>query len=299
MPCYFPVTLYLSRAGRNKETGKWPLTSIKDGYIDKPKKVPCGRCIGCRLERSRQWAVRIMHEADMHDSNRFLTFTYRDEELVYGGKDTGILYPRHLELFWKRLRKRYGKGIRYFACGEYGDESCRPHYHAIVFGINFEDEEYHSSKNGVRYYCSRTLDSLWTHGNCIIGDVTFESAAYVARYIMKKRLGKDADSYMAEGVEPEFVRMSRRPGIGSTWFDKYESDVFPRDYVVIRGGTKVKPPKYYSGKYELTHPLTMEDIKQARLNESYTRWRDNTPERLAVRYRVKQAQIKGLVRGLE
>lgn len=296
MACYYPVTLYLSRSGPNKETGKWPLASAKDGYIDKPKKVPCGRCIGCRLERSRQWAMRIMHEADIHLSNRFVTLTYRDEELVYGGQATGILYPRHLELFWKRLRKQYGDGIRYFACGEYGDESRRPHYHAVIFGINFQDEVYHDTKNGNRLYSSRSLDRIWSHGNCIIGDVSFESAAYVARYIMKKRLGQDADSYIAEGIEPEFVRMSRRPGIGSKWFDKYESDVFPRDYVVIRGGTKVKPPKYYFGKYELTHPLNYEDIKRARLDEASLRWRDNTPERIAVRRRVKEAQIKGLVR---
>ena len=299
MACYFPITLYLSRSGPNRETGKWPLVTMKDGYMDKPKKVPCGRCIGCRLERSRQWAIRIMHEASMHDSNRFVTLTYRDEELVYGGTDKGILVPRHLELFWKRLRKHYGEGIRYFACGEYGDQYGRPHYHAVIFGIDFEDEKLHSSKGGFRLYSSDRLDSIWSHGDCIIGDVSFESAAYVARYIMKKRLGQDAESYKVEGIEPEFVRMSRRPGIGSTWFDENEKNVFPRDFVVIRQGTKVKPPKYYFGKYELTHPLDYEAIKQARLNESYERWRENTPDRLNVRRRVKEAQIKSLARTLE
>lgn len=297
MPCYFPVTLYMSRTV-NTDTGRRSLVSIQDGYRDMPRQVACGRCEGCKLERSRQWAIRCMFEKQLHVLNSYLTLTYRDEELIYGGASHAILYPRHLQLFWKRLRKRIGTRIRYFACGEYGDESNRPHYHAIVFGFDFQDKKYHATKDGNVLYTSDLLDSLWSHGNCIIGDVTFESCAYVARYIMKKRLGWMGQYYQAEGIEPEFVVMSRRPGIASEWFDQYQDDVFPHDYVSIRNGIKCRPPKYFSLRYEKSHPLTMEDVKEKRKQLALDNWQDNTPSRMGVKYRVKMSQISRLLRTL-
>lgn len=299
MTCYTPIRLYQSKKGISPVTGKIPLVSIKQGNPFKGQNVPCGRCIGCRLERSRQWAIRCVHESQLHDKNCFLTFTYRDEELIYGGAEHAILYPRHLELFWKRLRKHAGiSGIKYFACGEYGDSSNRPHYHACVFGYDFEDKALYTTKNGIPLYTSHTLDYLWSHGNCYIGAVNFETAAYTARYVMKKRLGKQAAEYEEQGIEPEFVRMSRRPGIGAAWFDKYQDDVFPHDYTVIRNGIKSKPPRYYTNKYFLSHPLNEEDIKAARIEEAEKRWQDNEPQRLRVRERVKKAQIRSLSRKL-
>lgn len=297
MTCYFPVTLYMSRTV-NPLTGKRSLVPMQDGFRDMPRKVACSRCIGCRLERSRQWAIRCVYEAQLHEANSFITLTYRDDQLIHGGNAYGTLYPRHLELFWKRLRKWYDKPIRYFACGEYGDKSHRPHYHACVFGLDFPDQKLWSSKGGINLYTSDALDRLWSHGMCTIGDVNFESAAYVARYIVKKRLGQDADSYLKEGIEPEFVRMSRRPGIASRWFDKFETDVFPHDSVSIRGGIKCRPPKYFFNRYSLTHPLTMEDVISRRMDEAAMKWRDSTPERLSVRYRVKTSQLSYLIRSL-
>lgn len=280
MSCYFPMTL--------------PQTVNRS----EPLVVPCGRCIGCRLERSRQWAIRCVNEAQMYDENCFITLTYKDEELIYGGQDFGILYPRHLELFWKRLRKRIGKRVRYFACGEYGEQYHRPHYHACVFGYDFPDKTLEASKDTGNYYHSDLLDSIWSHGRCIIGDVTFESAAYVARYVMKKRLGATAISYKKEGIEPEFVRMSRRPGIGATWYEKYKTDVFPSDGVVIRGGIKCKPPKFYLDRFKKESPLVYDDVALARFDLSRKRWKDNTPLRLGVRYRIKLASISLLKRSL-
>lgn len=302
MTCYSPVTLYKATAGMNRETGKWPLVGRKDGYIDKPVKVPCQRCIGCRLERSRQWAIRCVCESQMHRENSFLTLTYDDDHLTYGGASHGILVPEHLQRFWRALRKplrKRGKRIRYFACGEYGDQSNRPHYHACLFGFDFPDKTLHSTKDGVNLYRSDYLDSLWGHGLCVIGDVTFESAAYVARYVMKKRLGKDADTYSAQGISPEFVVMSRRPGIGSTWLEKFQSDVFPHDYMVVRNGIKSKPPKFFTNKYALSHPLESEDIKNKRLDEGAKMWAENTPQRLAARERIKKRAIESLKRKLD
>lgn len=291
MACYFP---------------------IKIPGIDKsghPKLFNCGRCIGCRLEYSRQWAVRIVHESQMHEHKYFLTLTYRDEELIHGyAKPT--LYPRHLQLFMKRLRKEYGNGIRFFACGEYGDRTNRPHYHMCLFGVDFVDRKIHSIKNGNYLYSSAMLNSLWTHGNCLIGDVTFESAAYVARYILDKKTGPQSEYYKTEGIEPEFVRMSRRPGIGTSWLNKFESDVFPHDYVVIRGGIKSKPPRFYleslkpkdNKKYwvytkkELDNLNKIEYIKKTRKSEQFKNLDDCTKRRLKDKEIVKKAQIQSLRR---
>lgn len=267
-----------------------------NGFRDKPHQVACGRCDGCLLDRSRQWAIRCDNERQMHDQNSFLTLTYSPENLIYGGNQYGTLVPDHLMLFWKRLRKRIRKRIRYFACGEYGDKFSRPHYHACLFGFDFPDKTWDNTKNGNNYYHSDMLDDIWGHGRCVIGDVTFESAAYVARYILGKKFGKDAQRYKQEGIEPEFVRMSRRPGIGSEWLDKFQSDVYPHDYMVIRNGIKVKPPKYYNQKYLKSHPLDYEDIQERRKIEAIPRMWNNTPERLRVRERVKKAQTSLLLR---
>lgn len=300
MPCYAPVTLYKSSAGPNPETGKWPLVARRSGYIDRPQQVPCGRCIGCRLERARQWAIRCMHESELHEQNSFITLTYRPNELIYGGNLTGTLVPRHLTLFWKRLRKEYGDGIRYFACGEYGDQYNRPHYHAALFGLDFQDKRLlKTTANGDNLYTSDSLDSLWTHGDTIIGALTFESASYVARYIMDKKLGNQKEYYEQQGIEPEFVRMSRRPGLGTGWYDKYRSDLYPHGYAVIRGGIKSSIPRFYNNKYEISHPIQFKKLKLKRLDAMSEQWRENTPYRLRVRERIKNTQIRNLKRNME
>jgi len=238
----------------------------------------------------------------MHDQNCFITLTLDDDHLVYGGQQHAILVPRDLELFWKQLRKRTGRRFRYFACGEYGSKSNRPHYHACVFGLDFEDKKLWKVENGINLYTSDFLDSVWKRGMCTVGDVTFESAAYVARYTMKKHTRLDA---LLKGIPPEFIRMSRGGrgkhglgGIGSSWYDKFKTDVFPHDKVSIRGGIQCKPPKYYSRKFKSESPLAYEDIEWNRYCYARSKWRDNTPLRLGVRYRVKLAQIASLKRSL-
>lgn len=277
MPCYNPITVMVKKI---------------------PTVVPCSRCTGCRLERSRQWAIRCVNEASVHEKNSFLTFTYRDENLVYGYKNP-TLVPVHLEKFWKKLRKKYGMGIKYFACGEYGERFKRPHYHACVFGIDFEDKKIDSSKNGQYYYHSCELDLIWGFGKCIIGDVTFESAAYVSRYIMSKKLGKEAVKYEKEGIEPEFVRMSRRPGIGLKWLEKYSGDVFNHDYQIIRGGIKCKPPRYYTEKFRANEPEIMDEKKRINSEKNFDNQEFWNKKRLEIKEKVKVAQIKSLKRDLD
>lgn len=281
--------------GQNHETGRWPLTGFKDGYMDKPVPVPCGRCMGCKLERSRQWAIRCVHENQMHKESCFVTLTYRNENLKFNFVRP-TLYPRDLQLFFKKLRKKYnGKPIRYFACGEYGERYYRPHYHAIIFGHDFEDKKYHNTENDNKTYTSSLLDDVWSHGNCLIGDVTFQSAAYVARYIMDKKLGREVTYYKDHDIEPEFVRMSRRPGIGSTWIDKYEMDVFPQDKIILNGGVPSTVPRYYTERQILKNPEQMKKLLELRRIAALKHSLENTSQRLAVREEVKMSQITSIL----
>lgn len=294
MPCYHPVPLYRSK-WTNPETGKNPLVGYKPGL--KLVQVPCGRCIGCRLERSRQQAMRMTHELKMHEQSCYITLTYRDDQLIYGGQSHGILHPDHVTKFLKRLRKRIGK-FRYYYCGEYGDIGNRPHYHAIIFGLDFQDKKLDSvSKLGDNYYHSDLLDDIWSHGRCIIGDVTFESCAYVARYVMKKRMGKTKETYEKDGIHPEFARMSLKPGIGAGFLEKYQSDIYPRGSVLVRGHES-KTPRYYDVLYERSHPLDMEEIKKRRAELAEKNYLENEPKRLKTREAVKKAATKTLQRPL-
>lgn len=208
----------------------------------------------------------------------------------------------------KRLRKHYGTKIRYFHCGEYGDDERRPHYHAIIFNHDFSDKLYKQQSNtGHRLYTSDTLNMIWGLGFCLIGDVTFDSAAYVARYITKKVTGDDSnDHYLAYHhstgdalqLSPEYTTMSRRPGIGKNWLDKYTSDIYNADFVVING-RKMRAPKFYDTQFELSNPAEMLKLKGKRKKTGLKHADNNTLRRLQTRERVKKSQIEFLERSLD
>ena len=303
MTCYYPI-----QAWRSKElsaSGRRPLVFERSkALIDREVVVPCGQCIGCRLERSRQWALRCVHEAQLHEYNSYLTFTYNDWNIP----KYGSLNKRDLQLFWKKLRKSLnGKRIRYFAAGEYGEQTDRPHYHAILFGHDFLDKKPHKRNHrGEMLYTSETLEKWWGKGYCSIGAVTFDSAAYVARYIMKKVTGEDADEHY-ETVDldtgevgwrmPEYVTMSRRPGIAADWFEAFNDDVYPSDFIT-HGGVKMRPAKYYDKQLERDDLSTFKKIKNGRIVSAKSKADDNTPERLRVKEEVKKAQISSCIRKL-
>lgn len=295
MTCYHPLEAW-------RVDGEITFNSAKRG-LGKPLKLPCGQCIGCRLERSRQWAIRCMHEASLYENNCFITLTYSDAHLPVGG----TLVLDHFQDFMKRLRKKYGPNIRFYHCGEYGEKTGRPHYHACLFNFDFPDKQLWTNRNGLPVYRSKSLEKLWPFGISEIGTVTFESAAYVARYIMKKVNGKKADDHYDRfdpntgeifRLKPEYTTMSRRPGIGSAWFDKYHADVYPHDRVVVRG-REMRPPKFYDTRFEILDPETFEEVKNNR-EEKAKLWVDNqTEERLNVREKVQQLALKRLPRNLD
>ena len=275
--------------------------------------LACGQCIGCRIDRSKTWAIRCMHESTLYEDNCFLTLTYDDDHLP----DNGDLNYGHFQGFMKRLRKRFSdRKIRFYMCGEYGELNKRPHYHAILFNIDFPDKQkfFKTGANNI-VYRSEILERLWPYGQSSIGSVTEQSAGYVARYVMKKILGRGNDINPDTGrafnaiyeringetgeikkVTPEFTRMSLKPGIGQDWFNKYFKDVYNDDAVVLEGGRKVKPPRYYDKKYELIDPDHMESIKQERVLKALKNWKDNTPERLAVKEIVQTRKVDKLIR---
>lgn len=296
MPCYHPLLAWRDSSKVNPKTGKSSLvfTAPANWRECEPLKIPCGQCVGCRLERSRVWAVRCVHEASLHERNCFITLTYNDENLP----SDRSLKMKHYQDFMKRLRKRYGEGIRFFHCGEYGSLNQRPHYHAILFNHDFEDKKLWKVNNGFKLYVSDSLSRLWPFGYASIGDVSFESAAYVARYVLKKVTG-DAQEAHYKGRQPEYVTMSRRPGIAHEWFLRYKNDIFPNDKCVIRDGLLVRPPRYYDKIFDEIDPIAFKDVLTVRKLKALKS--DQTVDyiRLGVKEKCKNKQLKSLIRPIE
>ncbi|AXL15150.1 replication initiator protein [Microviridae sp.] len=242
-----------------------------------------------------------MHEASLHEENCFLTLTYDDDHLPYGG----TLVKSDFQKFMKRLRKKFsGERIRYYHCGEYGEKGQRPHYHACIFGFDFRDKVQWSVRKGFPVWRSDVLEALWPLGNSEIGSLTFDSAAYCARYILKKVTGFEAEYFYSEYDSetgelferlPEYTTMSRRPGIGAEWYRKFRDEVFPYDEVIVNG-RPVRPPRFYGDLYELESP---EGASEVRKRRQRSRRRDEeTWERLLVRQVCDEARISLKERGL-
>lgn len=296
MPCFSPLRAFQCANGEIVFVERRPHDIVRQ------LSLPCGQCIGCRLERSRQWAMRCVHEASLYAENSFVTLTYSDEFLPHRGQ---LVYS-DFQKFLKRLRKAAGSnGVRFYMCGEYGGLNWRPHFHAMLFNCAFADRKYwRVSDSGEKLFRSVELERLWPFGNCEIGSVTFESAAYVARYCVAKRTGFNAgDYYRREDVDgvyqlvPEFNHMSLKPGIGAGWLKRFESDVYPGDSVVVRG-VEMKPPKYYDRLFKASNPIEFEEIQFAREADGRSRYEDNTPERLAVKEIVARSRADFLFRSL-
>lgn len=309
MTCYQPVRAYKS-AVFNRDTGKYGITFNPHAALIEGGSffVPCGRCVGCRVDRSIAWGIRAHCEAQMHEKNIFLTLTYDDQHIP----EDHSLSLRDLQTFMKRLRKHaYPSKIRFLAAGEYGPKTLRPHYHALIFNLDFNDKIKVAIRNQLPVYTSETLAEIWQSGSHEIGTVTFKSAKYVARYCMKKIGGPEADNHYYRQspvngqyyrVAPEFQTSSK--GLGQSWFDKYRNDAFPSDFLVL-DGKKVKPPRFFLNqlKEDARDRLMSEHgerhaIQAARREHARQQKADNTKERLAVRETVHTEKLNRLKRGL-
>lgn len=292
MPCYHPLTAYdVTPSGQSCQEKRKiifnpsaPLADSlrRDGRI---LQLPCGQCIGCRLEYSRQWANRCMLELPYHDQAWFLTLTYDDAHVPKSfavDKDTGeclapvmTLRARDLQLFFKLLRRHFPNDhIRFFAAGEYGTESLRPHYHAIVFGLHLDDIQlYKRSVLGYNYFNSAKLSRCWIDGSdgtqrgyVVAGQVSWDTCAYVARYILKKQKGATKDIYSNLGIEPEFSRMSRKPGIGHQYYVDHP-EIWQYDKINVMtpsGGRSFTHPRYLRHLYEIDDPVSAAQLSELR-----------------------------------
>lgn len=296
MPCFHPIPAF--QRVLPDASGVRPVVFSRAKCSDdspwRSLTLPCGGCDGCLLSYSRQWAIRCMHEASLYERNCMVTLTYADEAMPSGCS----LSKRDFQDFMKRLRRSIEpERVRYFHCGEYGESFGRPHYHALLFGYTFPDRVVWTNRGGFTVWRSAKLEQLWPYGHSEVGSVTFDSAAYVARYIFKKVRGPvaerhyralDAETGEVVDREPEYTTMSRRPGVGADWLKVYGAEVY-RGGSVIVGGYEVPPPRFYDSKYEVSFPEEVAAAKrerQAKRNPA-----EETPERLYVREQVCKAKL--------
>lgn len=270
MSCYRPIPAYNGGSGRVQ---LWPPKGKANITL------PCGRCIGCRTQKAAEWAARCEHEARSWPRNTFITLTYDDKHLP----PENHLVPKHLQDFLKRLRKYADRNrsiidrdsrsnIRFFACGEYGERTARPHYHAVLFNCGFLDQQ----KVGKDLYHSPTLAKLWKWGGHRLGEATPAAANYIAQYSLKKQ---GAGNHDADGVwrPAPFLRMSLKPAIGANWLDKFADDL-ANGYLVRPEGRRMGVPRYYQKRLDKMRPEILERLKLNNERHRYENPSDNQYE---------------------
>ena len=268
---------FVSGSWREGHFGQAYSGNLISDFID----IPCGRCIECRLKYSRDWATRMMLESQYHESSYFVTLTYDDLHVpksYYPDPDTGEAIPsltlvkKDFQGFIKRLRRRleYLKRpqIRFYGCGEYGSTTHRPHYHIIIFGLCLDDlEPLKVSSQGFPYYRSNLIEQCWPFGYSMVCDVSWDTCAYVARYVTKKWTGDYKDFYESFNLLPEFSLMSLKPGIARRYFDEHKEDIYQFDELFLNctdGGKTVQPCSYFDKLYDLENPDLMHAVKERR-----------------------------------
>lgn len=323
MACYHPIVAYdlASSIGTGSSMKANLVFDIIPSRYPSARMVqlPCGKCVGCRLDYSREWANRCMLELGYHRSSYFATFTYDDAHLPYSysvDQSTGevvapvaTLRRRDSQLLLKRIRKNFPDcKIRYFGSGEYGTQTLRPHYHIILFGLELNDLETYKKGNKVgMYYTSPSLQSCWPFGYVIVTQVTWDTCAYVARYCLKKHAVSDKSAYEIAGIEPEFSMCSRKPGIGYQYYVDHP-DLWRFDAINVPGdtcGKKVYPPKYFKRMLkednpELARQLSDRNMLRFQYKESLKKGLTDLDyyDRIQVEERSKQKRILALTRNI-
>lgn len=331
MACDNPQLWYRIH-GVNTELGKgkwfrvaYPTEQQFYNWCDSPgvsrAKFPCRKCLGCRIDKTKDDSVRAVHHDSMFKQSSFITLTYAPFSLPSGGSLDPEDWDKFVFRFRAFLRKYHSRKVQFLMCGEYGENLSRPHYHALVFGWDFrKPTKSHAfdypgrylwkKSNGFSLYRSDLLEHCWMHGQCLVGDVTRESAAYVSRYVMKKLYGPEADDHYrgineyGEEVQKvrEFMRYPSRPALGASWLKKFSGDILSKNYVTLEG-KEYRTPPYYSRKLSVEFPQEMGRFKalgQKRVRElERAHPEEFTVERLAVKARKRALDFEKLIRGFE
>lgn len=344
MTCYHPMIRVEDRSKRirakdghyyNKahiiSPENFELESIANTAYTKREQIPCGKCIGCRLEYAKEWATRGFLESLEWQNNYFVTLTYDDDNIhmydyvedeegytwTNNGEWGGTLVPKELQDFIKRLRiymdRNYkNKDIRYMACGEYGGETQRPHYHLILFNLNLPLDSFYAPKiiNKNMYYQNTIIEKMWKFGFSNVCPSNWNTMNYVARYITKKVNGSQADKHYAElGQEKEFFRVSLKPGIGENYFHKHWKEIYKNDkvYIINRAGSvAVKPPKYFDELLKREQPEAWKKIQERRKHQGQNsaavkdmQTSLSRSERLLIEERSQDEKTQRLIRSYE
>lgn len=333
MPCYHPKIRIVSTSEKpiKGKNGKY----YRKGIIEQPNDlhrrleeikwnpgqhvdiIPCKNCIGCRLEYSREWANRGYLESKMWEENWFVTVTY-DNKYLYTPEEMttsdgitytndndewkGCLVKKDLHRFIHNVRQKWQRefnhtGIRFMACGEYGETGERPHYHIIFYNMPIPMESLYETKvlNNNVYYKCHLLDECWANKGFIeVSEATWNDIAYTARYITKKINGDQSeDIYAQYGQIKEYMVTSRNPGIGKPYFDEHYKEIYKNDEIVVKntqGTITCKPPKYFDELYEEIDPEGFEKIKiqRRRRANNVAKVKDTTTSL----YRLAQLEIE-------
>ncbi|UPW40988.1 replication initiator protein [Sigmofec virus UA08Rod_5894] len=310
-----------------------PVSGPRERLIMDCLQIPCGQCEACRLQKSRDWANRCMLELEYHTSSYFVTLTYDDDHVptrFYADPADGevsgevqTLVKKDFQDFLKRLRKRFkDQKIRYYACGEYGPATWRPHFHAILFGLQLDDlQVYERDTRGYTYYTSQSLSDVWSIyrrggqsgsgsgsyeslGRVVVGQVTWETCAYTARYILKKLTGPYAKFYEDFNLEPPFTLMSTNPGLARQWYDDHP-DVMDYEYISIKtptGGRKFRPPRYYDRLFDVDDPeasAVKKELRRKMAEQAQAAKLSRTSMSYLELLAVEEHQLKNRIKKLE
>ena len=269
--------------------------------------VPCGKCLECKLAMANEWAGRCQIEAKNWIHNYFITLTYDEKNLPVNKLNQKTLKKKDFQNFMKRLRKatkgektwvnpvtgKTEQPIRYFACGEYGEKTKRPHYHAIIFNLSIPDLKfYKKTKQGNKLYNSDFLQKIWTKGFVVIGLADYASCAYTARYVQKKaykQIGnywyiwnrkntnngkiQEKKRHILKTNEPEFTLMSRGCGIGRNWFEENKEFLKKLKHTTIsikteKGLKIINLPRYFKKLWNKYHWESYETFKYEQMKKA-------------------------------
>lgn len=288
MSCYHPLVAFPSGSIGDNGKEKYVIKkayllshSLDEVYSSNGILIPCGHCLGCRLDYARKWADRMMLELETSKKAVFLTLTYDNEHCHWTEYDDfglgvyGTLDKKDCQDFMKRLRQHCLRDlgiekIRFYLAGEYGDQTLRPHYHAIIFGLGLCDisdvQLFSRNDLGQPFFVSSWLQEIWTHGHVLLSDVNWKVCAYVGRYVTKKLNGSMDISYAVRNCIKEFALMSRKPGLGKEYLDLHPDclDFQSINLTTPEGGLKISIPQYYLKQLELTDPKRYAIIKAER-----------------------------------